>query len=198
MAWASGRRQLSFPQLADAGTLYVVSGPSGAGKSSVVRGLRTRRTFYFSVSATTRQPRPGEIEGVHYQFQSEAAFDRLVEEGSLLEWAEYNEHRYGTPRQPVVEHLEQGHDVLLEIEVQGARQIRGSYPAAVMFFILPPSIEELEGRLRLRADTSEEDIHQRLLIARQEIADARGVFDHVVVNDDLERAIAEIDGLMAT
>ena len=150
------------------------------------------------MSATTRDPRLGELEGVHYRFVTEAEFDRLQDEGALLEWAEYNERRYGTPRQPVVEHLMEGEDVLLEIEVQGARQIRGSYPAAVMFFILPPSIEELEARLRLRADTSEEDIHRRLLIARQEIADARGVFDHIVVNDELERAIAEIDGLMAT
>ncbi|MGH8925757.1 MAG: guanylate kinase [Acidimicrobiia bacterium] len=179
------------------GRLFVISGPSGAGKSSVVKGLRELRNFYFSVSATTRAPRPGEEHGVQYWFVALAEFVKLIRAGDLLEWAEYNDRRYGTLREPVVEHLEKGEDVLLEIEVQGARQITDSYPEAIMFFVVPPSLEDLEARLRRRADTSEEDILRRLLIARQEIAEARGVFNHVVTNDDLERCIAEVDGLMS-
>jgi guanylate kinase len=181
-----------------AGRLFVISGPSGAGKSSVVKGLRQRRQFYFSVSATTRSPRPGEEHGVHYWFVGPAEFELLVGAGDLLEWAQYNDRRYGTLRAPVVEHLHQGEDVLLEIEVQGARQIRETYPKAVMFFVIPPSLEDLEARLRRRADTSDSEIVRRLLIARQEIDEARGVFDYVVINDELERCIAEVDELMST
>lgn len=179
------------------GRLFVISGPSGAGKSSVVKGLRGRRQFYFSVSATTRDRRPGEQHGVHYWFVAPQEFGKLIEAGELLEWAEYNDRCYGTLRAPVVENLEQGTDVLLEIEVQGARQIRESYPEAIMFFVVPPSIEDLEARLRLRADTPEDEIARRLLIARGEIADAKGVFDFVVVNDDLEHCIAEVDQHMS-
>ena len=179
------------------GRLFVISGPSGAGKSSVVKGLRQRRQFYFSVSATTRGPRPGEEHGVHYWFIAPHEFEKLIEAGELLEWAEYNDRRYGTLRTPVLENLGLGTDVLLEIEVQGARKIRESYPEAVMFFVVPPSIEDLEARLRLRADTSEDEIERRLLIARREIAEAKGVFDFVITNDDLERCIAEVDQLMS-
>lgn len=164
----------------------------------MVKGLGGHRRFYFSVSATTRAPRPGEVHGVHYWFVCPAEFDRLLEAGDLLEWAEYNDERYGTLKAPVVEHLRQGEDVLLEIEVQGARQIRETYPEAIMFFVVPPSIEDLEARLRRRADTSDAEIVRRLLIARQEIDEARGVFDHVVINDELDRCIAEVDELMST
>lgn len=150
------------------------------------------------MSATTRAPRPGEIDGIHYRFQNPSQFDRLVADNQLLEWAEYNGQRYGTLREPVLDALAEGKDVLLEIEVQGARQIRHSFPEAVMIFIIPPSLEDLEERLRKRADTSEADIRRRLLIARNEIAEARGIFDHVVINDDLERATKEIDRLLAT
>lgn len=125
-------------------------------------------------------------------------FGRLIENGDLLEWAEYNQRRYGTLRVPVLEHLKAGEDVLLEIEVQGARQISQSYSEAIMFFVVPPSLEDLESRLRLRADTSDEDIVRRLHIAREEIAEAKGVFDFVVTNDDLERCVAEVDALMST
>ena len=163
----------------------------------MVRGLRQRRQFYFSVSATTRDPRPGEEHGVHYWFIDPSEFDRLIAAGDLLEWAEYNDRRYGTLRAPVLESLGQGLDVVLEIEVRGARQVRESYPEAIMFFVVPPSIEDLEARLRRRADTSDDEIARRLLIARREITEARGLFDHVVTNDDLERCIAEVDELMS-
>lgn len=184
------------PETASTGRLFVVSGPSGAGKSSVVAGLRQRRPLYFSVSATTRDPRPGETHGVHYWFLQPEEFASLLETADLLEWAEYNGRRYGTLRKPVMDHLSSGEDVLLEIEVQGARQVRASHPKAVMFFIVPPGLEELEGRLRRRGDTSEADIRKRLEIARREMEEAEVLFDHVVVNDVLERAIDEVDRLM--
>jgi guanylate kinase len=179
------------------GRLFVISGPSGAGKSSVVAGLRQRRPLYFSVSATTRASRPGETHGVHYWFLEQDEFVALVSTGDLLEWAEYNGRRYGTLRKPVMDHLAGGDDVVLEIEVQGARQVRAAYPQAVMFFIVPPGLDELEQRLRRRGDTSEGDIRRRLEIASRELEEAETLFDYVVVNDDLERAIAEIDDLMS-
>ena len=178
------------------GRLFVVSGPSGAGKSSVVAGLRQRRPVYFSVSATTREARFGETHGVHYWFLQPEEFAALLDTGDLLEWAEYNGRQYGTLRKPVVDHLSAGEDVLLEIEVQGARQVRASHPEAVMFFIVPPGLDELESRLRRRGDTSEADIRNRLEIARREMEEAEILFDHVVVNDILEMAIEEVDRLM--
>jgi guanylate kinase len=162
----------------------------------VVAGLRSRRDLYFSVSATTRSPRPGETHGVHYWFIEPDEFATLIADGDLLEWAEYNQNRYGTLRQPVFDHLAAGDDVLLEIEVQGARQIRHTEAAAIMFFIVPPSLAELERRLRSRGDTTEGDIARRLDIARREMEEAP-LFDHIVVNDELERAIGEVDELMS-
>ncbi|MEX0668110.1 MAG: guanylate kinase [Acidimicrobiia bacterium] len=181
---------------APTGRLFVVSGPSGAGKSSVVAGLRKRRPLYFSVSATTREARPGETHGVHYWFLQPEEFTALLDTGDLLEWAEYNGRQYGTLRKPVVDHISSGEDVLLEIEVQGARQVRATHPEAVMFFIVPPGLDELEGRLRGRGDTSEADIRRRLQIAAREMEEAEMLFDHVVVNDVLERAIEQVDRLM--
>lgn len=181
------------------GCLFVVSGPSGAGKSSVVS--RLRRPFHFSVSATTRDPRPGEVEGVHYRFIDRDAFLEMVEAGEFLEWAEYNNRLYGTPRDPVLDALANDQDVLLEIEVQGAAQIRARIDElpdlkCVMFFVIPPSIEELERRLRARGDTTEADIARRLAIAQEEISKSPGLFDYIVVNDDLDRCVAEVDHLM--
>lgn len=162
----------------------------------MVAGLRQRRPLYFSVSATTREARPGETHGVHYWFLQPEEFGALLDTGDLLEWAEYNGRQYGTLRKPVMDHLSSGEDVVLEIEVQGARQVRASHPEAVMFFIVPPGLDELEGRLRRRGDTSEADIRKRLDIARREMEEAEILFDHVVVNDVLERAIEEVDRLM--
>ena len=162
----------------------------------MVAGLRQRRALYFSVSATTREARPGETHGVHYWFLQPDEFAALLATGDLLEWAEYNGRQYGTLRKPVVDHISSGEDVVLEIEVQGARQVRATHPEAVMFFIVPPGLDELEGRLRRRGDTSEADISRRLEIARREMAEAEVLFDHVVVNDVLERAIEEVDTLM--
>jgi guanylate kinase len=179
-----------------AGCLFVISGPSGAGKSTVVRLLRQRRPLYFSVSATTRERRPGEVDGVHYRFVTSEQFETMIEAGQFLEWAEYNGRRYGTPLAPVEAHLASGEDVLLEIEVQGAAQIRSAGIPAVMLFVVPPSLDELEARLRRRGDTSEADIRRRLGIARAEMTQAE-LFDHTVINDHLERCVTEIIALIA-
>jgi guanylate kinase len=174
----------------------VIAGPSGAGKSTVVAALRRRHPFHFSVSATTRPPRPSEVDGVHYRFVERAEFERMAQGGELLEWAEYGANLYGTPREAVEAHLRRGRDVLLEIEIQGARQVRRGFPAAVMVFIAPPSLEELERRLRRRGDTDEQAIARRLEIARREMAEAPGLFDHVVVNRDIEETVAEVGRLL--
>ncbi len=162
----------------------------------MVRRLREERPFYFSVSATTREARPGEIHGVHYWFVDPADFTQLIDNKELLEWAEYNGRRYGSLRTPVLSHLAQGEDVILEIEVQGARQVRDSYPEAVMIFILPPSIDELRKRLESRGDTDEAEITRRLDIAEQEVSEAEGLFDYLVVNDDLDRCVEEVISLI--
>ena len=172
----------------------VISGPSGAGKSTVVKGLRARHSFRFSVSVTTRRPRPNEADGVHYHFVDRDRFEAMVRRDELLEWARYADRLYGTPRGPVMEWLAAGEDVLLDIEIQGARQVRNAIPEALLIFVVPPSLEELERRLRTRRDTP--DVEARLAIARREIDEAPALFDHIVINDQVEAAVAEILGLL--
>ena len=179
-----------------AGRLVVVSGPSGSGKSSIVRNLLDRLDIEFSVSATTRSPRTGEIDGRHYHFVGQDRFKEMIASGELLEWAHYNGNYYGTPKLAVDGATREGRDILLEIEIQGARQIRSHQPDALMFFIVPPSMAELATRLRGRGDTSPEDIESRLAIATAEIEEAAGVFDHIVVNDVLQRASDEVASLI--
>ena len=179
-----------------AGRLIVVSGPSGSGKSSILRSLADRVDFRFSVSATTRAPRPGEIDGIDYHFVDRETFEGLITDGSLLEWAVYNNNYYGTPAGPIDEAIARGENVLLDIEIQGARQIRRSRPDSLMVFIEPPSPDELERRLRSRGDTSEEDISARLAIVASQMAEATELFDHRVVNDDLETATDEVANLI--
>lgn len=174
----------------------MVSGPSGSGKSTIVRELLERLDVEFSVSVTTRLPRPGERHGEHYNFISRRDFEAMIDNNELLEWAVYNNRFYGTPAIPIEEALAAGRDILLEIEIQGARQVREHKPDAVMFFIAPPSLDELELRLRRRGDTSEDDIEDRLQIAESEIAEAPTLFDHVVVNENLDQAISEMVGLI--
>jgi guanylate kinase len=178
------------------GRLIVIAGPSGVGKSSVLAGLREVLSLHFSVSATTRPPRRGEVDGVAYHFMDRPAFERAVAAGELVEWAEYSGHLYGTPRRFVEEHLFTGEDVVLDIEVRGAEQVRQSFPDAILIFIDPPGSAALEERLRSRGDTSEEQVQRRLAVARDEMAKARGLFDHFVVNDDLKRAVAEVAGIL--
>ena len=174
----------------------MVSGPSGAGKSSVVAGLAERLPFHFSVSMTTRPPRPGEVEGVDYFFVDGDRFRAARDAGELLEWAEYSGHLYGTPRAQVEGPLAAGEDLLLDIELLGAEQVKAAYPEALLVFIAPPSLEALAARLRGRGDTGDEQVARRLAVAGKQIAQARAWFDHIVVNDDLQQAIDEVAGIL--
>jgi guanylate kinase len=176
----------------------VVSGPSGVGKSRVVAGLAERLPFHFSVSMTTRPPRPGEVEGTDYFFVDRDRFLTARDAGELLEWAEYSGHLYGTPRAQVEGPLAAGEDVLLDIELLGAEQVKAAFPEAVLVFIAPPSLEALEARLRGRGDTGGEQVARRLAVAGKQIAQARIWFDHIVVNDDLEQAIDGVAGILTS
>jgi guanylate kinase len=179
-----------------AGRLFVITGPSGVGKGTLIRRLLERvPALELSVSATTRAPRPGERDGVEYHFESDAEFGRLAREGELLEHATYSGNSYGTPRAEVEPRLRDGRSVVLEIEVQGARQVRETMPEAVQVFVAPPSAEALRQRLEGRATDKPEEIERRLSAAREEL-DARSEFGHVVVNDDLDRANDELVGLV--
>lgn len=174
------------------GRLIVISGPSGVGKSSIVDAVMARTDARFSVSATTRHPRPGEIEGIDYHFVSREDFEGLKASGGILEWAEYGGNLYGTPHSSVLPLVDQGVDVILDIENEGAKQIRKAYPDALMVFIAPPSIEELARRLISRGDTEDDDIEVRLSVAEHQMAEASGLYDAVVINDDLMDAITSV------
>ena len=181
---------------ASSARLTVITGPSGVGKGTLVSRLLQRQPrIWLSISATTRQPRAGEVDGVHYFFLSRDAFEAQVASGGFLEWAEFAGNLYGTPRQPVEQHLAEGRPVLLEIELEGARQVRHSFPAGQQLLIQPPSFEELERRIRGRGTDSEAAIAKRLERARVELA-AAAEFDACLVNGDLEVALAELEQLM--
>ena len=185
-----------MPAPAGPARLFVITGPSGVGKGTLVgRLLRRHSDLWLSVSATSRAPRPGEVEGEHYFFLERRQFQQRVERGGFLEWAEFAGNLYGTPRQPVESRLASGRPVLLEIELEGARQVRRSFPAAFLVLIKPPGFAELERRIRSRGTDSEADIQQRLERARLELQ-AEGEFDAVVVNDDLDQALSELECLM--
>jgi guanylate kinase len=174
------------------GRLTVLSGPSGVGKGTVVAAVRRQYPHvWVSVSVTTRMPRPGEIDGVQYRFVDAAEFSRLVERGELLEYAQFAGNFYGTPREPVERRLAQGIPTLLEIELHGARQVRGSMPQAQFVFLAPPTWADLEARLAGRGTESAEVIQSRLARATVELA-AQDEFDCTVVNDDVERAAQEL------
>ena len=178
------------------GRLTVITGPSGVGKGTLVKRLLDKHPeIWVSISATTRSPREGELEGVSYFFQSRESFDQLVVKNGLLEWAEFAGNCYGTPRAPVEQALEAGHPVLLEIELEGARQVRRSFPQGMQIFLSPPSFEELERRIRGRGTDSEEAIGRRLIRAQEEL-EAQHEFDAVVINDDLESALNKVETLM--
>ena len=177
----------------EAGQLVVITGPSGVGKGTLVRKLRSRHPeFYLSISATTRQPRRGEVDGRDYYFKSRQQFEEMIATDELLEWAEYAGNYYGTPKQAVKEQINQGKLVLLEIEVVGARKVKESFSDALLIFILPPSMEELENRLRKRGKDAEEVILRRLECARDEIA-ASDEFDVEIVNDNLKATVFKVE-----
>lgn len=174
------------------GTLFVVTGPSGAGKGTVLKKVMAETDhLYFSISATTRAPRPGEVHGVHYHFITRESFAQLIREERLLEHAEYVGNFYGTPLDPVLEHLAQGDDVILEIEIQGAKQVKARYPEAALVFIAPPSFDELERRLRGRGTETEETILRRMDTARRECAHM-DAFQYIVLNDTPENGAYEL------
>jgi len=177
--------------------LTVLAGPTAVGKGTVSADIRRRYPqVWLSVSATTRPPRPGEVDGVHYHFVSDAEFDRMVAEDELLEWAVvHGRNRYGTPRGPVEAQLSTGQPALLEIDLQGARQVRRTMPHAHFVFLAPPSFEELERRLLGRGTEGPEERERRLRTAREELA-AAGEFDDIVVNDVVTRATDELVSLM--
>ena len=181
-----------------AGRVVVLSGPSAVGKSTLVRCLRERiAELHFSVSATTRAPRPGEVDGVDYYFVTPARFQQLIDEGALLEWAEIHSglHRSGTPARPIRDATAAGHPVLIEVDLAGARAIKQAMPEAISVFLAPPSWEALEARLVGRGTETPEVIARRLATARTELA-AQDDFDEVVVNSQLETACAELVSLL--
>lgn len=177
--------------------LVVIAGPSGVGKGTVVRALRDRHPeVWLSVSATTRAPRPGEVDGQHYFFVDDDEFTRMIEAGELLEWATvFGGHRYGTPRGPVEDRLESGTPCILEIDLQGARQVRGSMPEALQVFIAPPSFEVLVDRLVGRGTEDSRERERRLATAKEELA-AQDEFDEVIVNDNVMDAAAALERLL--
>jgi guanylate kinase len=179
------------------GNLIVIAGPSGVGKGSVVKELLSRDagSLALSVSATTRPPRAAEREGEDYDFVSTGRFEQLVDRGEMLEWASVFDHFYGTPAEFVEQQREGGRDVILEIDVQGAKQVRERVPDAILILLEPPSMEELARRLRDRGTESEDKIERRMAEAVRAL-DQRTIFDHVVVNDDLERASSQVAAII--
>ena len=178
------------------GNLTVLTGPSGVGKGTIVRKiLESHIDVWLSISATTRQPRAGELHGEHYLFLEKKEFQKIIDKEGFLEWASFSKNFYGTPKKIVKEKIKKGINVLLEIELEGARQIRKSFPEGLQIFLSPPNLAELEKRIRGRGTETEKAIRDRLAIANKEIM-AKKEFDAVVINEDIEKAFMEIEGLM--
>ncbi len=178
------------------GKLYIISAPSGTGKSTVIKRLMEIRTdLYFSVSATTRSPRPGETNGSSYVFLSHEEFQAHIKNDDFLEYAEYVGNYYGTPKEPVFEQIRRGNDIILDIDVVGCRQVKKAMPEAVTIFLIPPSMEELEFRLTNRGTDPIEKVKKRLERAKTELAE-KNTYDYVIVNDVVDIAAQEIINIM--
>ncbi len=178
------------------GLLIVVSGPSGVGKSTVIKQLLSgQKNLYFSVSFTTRDPRPGEENGANYHFVSKQEFERMIAEDEMLEYAEYVGNYYGTSRRVTEDHLRKGMDVLLDIEIQGATKVKEKYSDTIMIFLAPPTIKELEHRLRARNTNTEEEVARRLDRAQIEFKEIVN-YDYLVVNDTVQNAVEKISSIL--
>lgn len=178
------------------GLLFVLSGPSGVGKGTVCNALRkVNKNITYSVSATSRAPRAGEIDGVNYFFKTKEQFEEMIKNDQFLEWAQYVNNYYGTPKQFVMDMLEQGKDVILEIEVQGAMQVKQKYPDGIFIFLAPPDMEELHQRIRNRGTEDDEVIQRRMRKAREEI-DMMVNYDYVVINDEVDLAVKRIEAIV--
>ncbi len=180
------------------GDLFVITGPSGVGKGTLIKSLMTKMdNLFYSISATTRQPRPGEVDGKDYYFIKNDQFEEWIIKNQFLEYAKYVGNYYGTPLKPVLEQIENGLDVILEIEVQGALQVKKNYPGAIMIFVLPPSMEDLRNRLLHRSTETEKVIDDRIQRAKQEIKLIES-FDYIVINEDVDKAVEELMSVIQT
>lgn len=178
------------------GLLLVVSGPSGAGKGTICKALLNENDqIKLSVSATTRKPRNGEVHGVNYFFIEKEEFTKMIENGEFLEYAQIYDNFYGTPKAAIIECLEKGQDVILEIEMQGARQIKEVYPEGVFIFVLPPSLEELKSRIVGRGTETQEEIEKRFSCAFEEINQIVN-YDYFIVNEDIEKSVSDVEAII--
>ena len=178
------------------GLLLVVSGPSGAGKGTICKALLNKNDqIKLSVSATTRKPRNGEVHGVNYFFIEKEEFTKMIENGEFLEYAQIYDNFYGTPKAAIIECLEKGQDVILEIEMQGARQIKEVYPEGVFIFVLPPSLEELKSRIVGRGTETQEEIEKRFSCAFEEINQIV-TYDYFIVNEDIEKSVSDVEAII--
>ena len=178
------------------GLLLVVSGPSGAGKGTICKALLNKHDqIKLSVSATTRKPRNGEVHGVNYFFIEKEEFTKMIENGEFLEYAQIYDNFYGTPKAAIIECLEKGQDVILEIEMQGARQIKEVYPEGVFIFVLPPSLEELKSRIVGRGTETQEEIEKRFSCAFEEINQIVN-YDYFIVNEDIEKSVSDVEAII--
>ena len=179
------------------GLLFIISGPAGSGKGTIVSRVRELAQFDFSVSATTRSPRPGEEHGVHYYFIDKTEFEGKIEAGEMLEYAQYVGNYYGTPKKPVEDALAAGRNIVLDIEVKGALQVKEKMPEAIMIYVLPPDYETLLARIRGRGTETEEVIQKRMNEARNEIR-TFPKYDYVVINDTVEKAAQDVLSILRT
>ena len=179
-----------------AGQIYVISGPSGAGKSTIIRSLRDKTSdMAYSISHTSREPRGKEEDGVHYHFVDSATFRAMIEDGAFLEWARVYDDYYGTAYSSIEDQLDSGIDVIMDLDPQGAKNIKKAHPASILIFILPPSYEALEKRLRERATEEERAIQSRLQKARRELMECVH-YDYLIINDDLDKASCEAEAVI--